>query len=341
VRDDRVPLRRACYATLVRSEAALDPERLPVVGSETRDLRRVALDWVSGWQLHTGDPVWVPADAVLFRDQPDPPWHLSSNGLASGNCLSEALAHAVAELIERDARTVQVLATEYDHLPHTLRLVAGPPRVSPPPGHATPPKLEYPFVDLESLPEPLLDAARQIHRSGAAVDLRWIASDVAVPVFDCLIYERQGESAMLHAGAGAHPDATVAARRALTEAAQSRATFIQGVREDLRSAAVRARDTPTGGWFDASVPRVDFADLPTQTFGDVVDDLRWMVAALERAGLSQVIAVDLSHPELPFAVARVIVPGLEAPLDLRKRDRVALGWRARRLFEPRLRGGQR
>jgi len=54
--------------------------------------------------------------------------------------------------------------------------------------------------------------------------------------------------------------------------------------------------------------------------------------ALRTAGLSQVVVVDLSLPEVPLAVVKVIVPGAEGPLDLWSPRRGDFGWRARRLI---------
>lgn len=241
--------------------------------------------------------------------------------------------HALAELIERDAMTLQSLATDYAHLPNVVSLIAGPPRGAQPEDLCPSPASWYPFVEHSTLPVPLRAVVEQIKQSGVWIDLRWIASDVRLAVFQCVIHEQAGQGMSLtHAGSGAHPDAGVAAKRAITEAVQSRATYIQGVREDLRHPAVRPQSPPGGGWFAPEAPRVPFSELPSYTFTDIVDDLRYTAQALQEVGLRDILAVDLSHPDMPFPVVRVIVPGLEAPLDFGKRDRVALGWRARRIF---------
>lgn len=318
----------------LRRPRALDPERLPIVGTESRNLRDVEFDWLQGWDLRNGEPVWIPADAVYFRSGPTPPWSLSSNGLASGNCLVEALAHALAELIERDALTLYKLATDYSHLPNLVSFIAGPPRLPPPEQFAPAPNLRYPFVDHDTLPGPLQEIVERIKQSKVCVDLRWAACDTSVPVFLCVIHEAYGSSMSLtHAGSGAHPDACVAARRAVTEACQTRVTYIHGVREDLHHPALREQHAPSDGWFSADVPRVDFSTLPTYVHVDIRDDLRWMADALGGMGLHEVLAVDISHPDIPFTVVKVLVPGLEALLDFRIRDRVALGWRARRFLQ--------
>ena len=293
-----------------------------------------ALDWVEGWDLATGETVWVPVDAVWFRRGANVPWRRDSNGLASGNCLTEAVAHGLAEVIERDAITLQALACDYAATPHLLALLAKAGRPSaPPPGLEAAPELSYPFVDIGSLPRPLGQAIDHITAAGARVDLRAMTSDVAVPAFVALIDESAGGGlAQTHAGYGCHPDAAVAARRAITEAAQGRVGYIQGGREDLGLAAVRERAEPTGGWFGTDVERADFATFASRTLTDAVDDVHCMLRALRAAGLREVIAVDLSLPDVPLSVVKVLVPGAEAPLDLWSPRRGDFGWRARRLI---------
>ena len=294
----------------------------------------LALDWVEGWDLATGDTVWVPVDAVWFRRGARVPWRRDSNGLASGNSLTEALAHGLAEVIERDAMTLQALASDYAATPHLLALVARAGRpAAPPRGFEAAPVLDYPFVEMGSLPRPLREAVDRITAAGARVDLRAMTSDIAVPAFVALIDEPAGGGlAQTHAGYGCHPDAAVAARRAVTEAAQGRAGYIQGGREDLHLPAVRERAEPTGGWFGTGVPRADFGSFASRALPDAVDDVHWMLGALRAAGLGEVIAVDLSLPGVPLSVVKVLVPGAEAPLDLWSPRRGDFGWRARRLI---------
>jgi len=301
------------------------------------------LEWVEGWDLLTAEPVWVPVDAVWFRPGARVPWRRDSNGLASGNSLAEALAHGLAEVIERDAMTLQALACDYGSTPHLLALVAKAGRpAAPPPGFEVAPELDYPFVDLDSVPAPLADAVARIRAAGARVDLRAMTSDVAVPAFLALIDESAGGGlAQTHVGYGCHPDASVAARRAITEAAQGRAGYIAGGREDLCLAAVRERGEPSGGWFSDEVERAHFATFASQALPDVVDDIRCMLGALRTAGLREVIAVDLSLPQTPLAVAKVMVPGAEGPLDLWSPRRGDFGWRARRLIAAMVARGER
>jgi ribosomal protein S12 methylthiotransferase accessory factor len=45
----------------------------------------------------------------------------------------------------------------------------------------------------------------------------------------------------------------------------------------------------------------------------VQGDIGWILQRLQAVGLEQAIVVDLAGPAQPFAVVRIIVPGLEGP----------------------------
>ena len=104
--------------------------------------------------------------------------------------------------------------------------------------------------------------------------------------------------------------------RALTEAAQSRLATIAGTRDDLTrahyqamsgAAAVaehRADATDSHRPVDASVRSSHATDT-------IEGDLQVALDRLAGAGLDQVLYVDLSRPDWPISVVRVVVPGLE------------------------------
>jgi YcaO-like protein with predicted kinase domain len=64
--------------------------------------------------------------------------------------------------------------------------------------------------------------------------IRSAGSTAGIASIDCTIVERRVDGTdTAFGGCGAHPDSRVALLRAITEAAQSRVTLIQGGREDL------------------------------------------------------------------------------------------------------------
>jgi ribosomal protein S12 methylthiotransferase accessory factor len=95
------PRRRATWRAL---GAGLG--RLPRAGT-ARPAPDRAIDWVEGWDLAHDTAVWVPLEAVtldtVFPDGYAPVIDVSSNGLASGNHLLEAIVHAICVGVERIA----------------------------------------------------------------------------------------------------------------------------------------------------------------------------------------------------------------------------------------------
>lgn len=134
-------------------------------------------------------------------------------------------------------------------------------------------------------------------------------------------------------GHGCHPDRQVALLRALTEAAQTRLTLISGLRDDFGretyeqlldpdvAKAIRQRTL-------GSAPTRRFQNVPHWDGETLEDDVEWELSCLRKAGITRVVAVDLTKTEFGLPVFRVIVPGLEAILEPgyvpRRRGRAAL-----------------
>jgi ribosomal protein S12 methylthiotransferase accessory factor len=103
--------------------------------------------------------------------------------------------------------------------------------------------------------------------------------------------------------------------RAITEAAQSRLTDIAGSRDDLDISRYEAPDAGNLEHLIAHAADVlahgvtdfDYADDSRPT---AAGDVARLVERLCAVGLDEVLAVDLSRPDIPVAVARVVVPGL-------------------------------
>ena len=252
------------------------------------------LPWVTGWDLAAGEPILVPVEAVTLDTvfARPPVFDVSSTGLASGNALVEAVVHGLLEVIERDAEAAWRRAGA------DRRLV------------------------LDAIDDPGCRALIQrITAAGARVfvwDLTGEAG-VPVPVIGCAIVEDPAAPAWrplgVYQGFGAHLVPEVAIARAITEAAQTRVTYIAGGRDDFFPADyARAtdRDLVADLWARAAAPcdePVDPADLPRAHTRGLGEDLELLLGVLAEAGTPQVIAVDLTRPELGVPVARVIVPG--------------------------------
>jgi ribosomal protein S12 methylthiotransferase accessory factor len=114
-----------------------------------------------------------------------------------------------------------------------------------------------------------------------------------------------------------HPDRNIALSRALTEAAQTRLTMIIGSRDDAgRALYARAADADRAARerqrVDRTVPARSMEEVPTWTSDDLAEDGRWLLSRLAAAGFSQVLAVDLTMPELGVPVVCVVIPGADS-----------------------------
>jgi YcaO-like protein with predicted kinase domain len=142
-------------------------------------------------------------------------------------------------------------------------------------------------------------------------------------VFAAVLDEAFPGLPMVHGGLGTHPDARVAVRRALTEAAQSRCVDIQGVREDLcpEDAAPDAFNAHTRRisevnrrvWtINHSPVRKRLSAVSSTVHDDVQEDLEHILSKLWERGIKQAVVVDFTPSGAPYAVVRVIVPELES-----------------------------
>lgn len=256
--------------------------------------------WIEGQGLLTETPVWVPYEIVhTAYTLPVPTgtgcFVATSNGLASGNHMLEAISHGICETIERDAAAL-----------HNVR---------------TPEERALRRVDQQTVDDASCrDALARYDRAGMSVVIWDITTDVGLPAFKCLIAERdQPSTRMGHGsvGMGCHPDRGIALLRALTEAAQDRLAMISGIRDDPAQLDYPLEMEP-GSWRGraADLARQETRDFTTvQAFAsDSIDqDVAWELDRLRSAGISEVIVVDLTREEFGIAVVRVIVPGLEGP----------------------------
>lgn len=294
-----LPLRLASARELARSHELVDVAGLPRVSTSSFHIDRPIL-WCEGWTLGSDRPIWVPYEMVHTNFTLPLPtgsgyFTMSSNGLASGNHALEAIGHGLCELIERDA----------------VALWDGAGGSGSPRGRVAPAS-----IDDRNCARVLA----AIRAAELAVGIWDITSDIGIAAFACVLVDRRpnhvGQVYTSH-GSGCHPSRAIALLRALTEAAQTRLTFIAGTRDDAdREFFERARDPARierlRAELDAPGEDRDFRAVPTRELDDFEDDLRWLRERLVAAGIDQVAIVDLTQPRFAIPVVRVIAPGLES-----------------------------
>jgi ribosomal protein S12 methylthiotransferase accessory factor len=308
-----LPVLYRSHAEIQREGRAVNPEELitPRYGDYNP---RARLEWVRGFDLISRRPTYVPLNAVVCPYQPARGralFYASTNGLASGNTIEEALCHALCEVIERDAISISTTLLELAPAVSDVLGGMGLGRGAKQSSRRTSRYDLFPLIDLDTLPRPSRGMARKLRAAGLHVYLRDITCTAGVPTLDCTVIEEQFDGRHLtHGGTGTHPDARVAASRAVSEAAQSRLACIQGGREDLPE-VMRQRDPFDHEELFGRGPVVPFDSIRAYEHERVDEDVRFLLRQLKRDGFAQCVAFDMTRPQLGVPVVRVVLPKAE------------------------------
>ncbi|HEU4711127.1 MAG TPA: YcaO-like family protein [Pyrinomonadaceae bacterium] len=309
------------YAALRKSENALDPKQLDLPYDSIYE-ENLEFAWHKCADLIHGRPIWVPLAALacsfnagknnIYYSARGARVTFSTNGLASGFTLAEALVHAACEYIERHAARMSELRVENPGLNDRR----GWPR----------------RVDLNTLPQPARSLVERLEKAGCRVGLWSISDEIRVPTF----LARVDQDLAVARGTAAHPNPGIAAQMALLEAAQTIVAAVAAGREDLtvqaRSLGRHERSSPLRAaanffWQDESERRLHFNELEGLVTNDCYTEFKWVREKLIAAGVKHLIAVDLTREEMkPARAVRVILPGLESnnPYYCGPRARLAL-----------------
>ncbi|WP_182877892.1 YcaO-like family protein [Microbispora sp. H10670] len=239
------------------------------------------VDWVAARSLADGSPTLVPMELAQFtlvrRTSWNPPVFFSStNGLASGNTLTEGVLHALYEVIERDAVTA---------------FMTGGDRGT--------------RVDPRSLGSPVVDdLCVTMERARVRMEVRSLASPTGLPCFLARITCDDYPPPFL--GFGCHLGSEIALSRAVTEAAQARLGYIAGSRDDLHANVHDDRGAPRR---PEPAPEPGAPITPLHAHESLVDDLDDVVKRATVAFSHAPLVVDLTREDLGVPVVRVLAPG--------------------------------
>ncbi|MES2869684.1 MAG: YcaO-like family protein [Pseudomonadota bacterium] len=266
------------------------------------------LDWVEADELIDANKVMIPASTIYVT----PPYlqYFTSNGLASGNSYEEAVLHAICEIVERDA-IAKLMGRTKDSPPSLLRPLR-----------------------LETLPGHLVDLAELVSSGGIEMFLLSMPSTIDIYTFWTIFYCPGEPTFILNTsgGYGTHTDPTIAASRALTEAAQARLAHIHGAREDLgidhvnrqlSADELAQRTSLQARTFDK------FRTMPSWSWEEMLEayphhcknldiqgSLDRVLDMLVEAGMGKVFVHDLTKPNLDVAVTRVFIPGMKISANM-------------------------
>lgn len=287
------------YKDLAATRRTADLDLFPK-SSRSRFHPSLRMLWIEAENLQSGTSEWIPYEMVhTDYTAPSPPgsgcFPCSTNGLASGNHIVEATCHAICEVIERDATTL------LHHLPRAAR--------------------DARRVDLKTVDDPecrlILGKLEEAELSMVVWDT---TTDIGVPSFYGLLLPKEGAVEHIGAGAGTHPSSAIALSRTLTEAVQTRLTYISGARDDLLEdeftlTGVEAKVSAARRFIGTSEDTRSFQDCVSLDQDNLDADLEMLLNQLSACGVEEVYAVDLSKPDLPVNVVRVVIPRLEVPHD--------------------------
>jgi ribosomal protein S12 methylthiotransferase accessory factor len=319
------------YARRSELDSALDPRELVLYhASQYSELRYAPYDdnrlgWVPARSLVSGNEVLVPALAVFMNyrahHEDEFLFPITSNGLATGRTMLDAVWGATSEVLERDAFMISWLnrfpAQRFSALSHPVREIA--------------------------------EVVELYRRRQVEIRLYQMPAD-----HDCFVFagialdapSRGGPAAVI--GLGADPDPVIASGKAILEVCQVR----PALRRRLRSPETQTRlkellndphlvatidDHDLLYASDEALPRLafwlDIAESPfpwtTQATVNSAAKLTNFVNWLDANG-QDLLYVNLTPPdmaELGLYTARAIVPGFQ-PIDF--------GWKERRLGGSRL-----
>jgi ribosomal protein S12 methylthiotransferase accessory factor len=275
------------------------------------------LPWIAAEDLIDGEPIWVPYDLIhtdcreVREHESRGDFPVCSNGLASGNNRVEAICAGLYEIIERDANALWALR------PRASRAATR--------------------LDLDTVDDPYCRALiDRLDEAKMMLSVWDMTSDVGVAAFFVRLREGPGNTRMplgAFCGAGCHLSRGIALSRAITEAVQSRLTYISGSRDDLKRhhyeepAQQRVSEFANRLW-ENRIPARRFSEVPDGARRDFDSDLALLVEKVKAVGAQHVCVVDLTKKELGIPVVRLMVPGLE--LDPEDAPDYALGERAQR-----------
>ncbi|MBF7073473.1 YcaO-like family protein [Glaciecola sp. MH2013] len=292
---------------LAQTTSVVDIEELNYYAA-TPPRADLPMPWLKGYDLINKMERWVPLECVSTNYVAAAGMYnqncfvQSTNGLAGGNHILEAISHALCEIIERDA----LAQAEHDM------------RSLPP----------HRVIKKNSVTDQnCLKAMQLLDKNEIEYVLVDLSSDVGLPVIGCSIVEKDQHlgwrTLPIFNGYGCHLAPEIALFRALSEAVQSRLTHISGTRDDIiQSEYSRGGNADDLANFRQHIENtkagVDFSSIPSLATNSFDGDIELILSKLVAIGITQAVAVDLSKEQHAIPVVKVIVPGLAAPSGMMK-----------------------
>lgn len=279
---------KGSYNALKQKYAVLNPEEL-ILPQFSRYNHDTNIHWTWGYDLVTNASILIPACSVYHPFHLDDPPLLNThtNGIAAGNAIEEAVSHALAEVIERDAWSINQFTGEaYDAL----------------------------FIEDHQSNGFIIDIVEKFVNAGIEIFAKDITSDIGVPVIAAFSKDLIYKKIIPIDGFGAHLDPKVAMTRALLELATTRGLFIQ--KYGIESFRQNYFDDGSAGDYEddhrfCAYHQKGLAELTSEYSDDILQDVHIIMNKLVDRGFDKIIAVNLTRQDIGIPTVRMIVPGME------------------------------
>ncbi|WP_458402963.1 YcaO-related McrA-glycine thioamidation protein [Methanobrevibacter sp.] len=273
----------------------IDPKSLNLPKElEKKDISDMPLEWSMSRDLISDSDFYIPTNAIfhpyIHGNDVTSLFKSNTNGLASGNVLEEAILHGMFEVIERDAWSIFELTHK-----------------------------NYAQIDLDSIKSNLInETISKFEDKGVKIKLMDFTADVNIPTIAASADDTVTRDAgLLTLGIGTHLDPEVAILRALTEVAQSRATQINGAREDTvradfaREAGYERMKRINKYYFRQEEEQIELDSIENKSTSSITEDIDIVKDELIANDIERILYADLTRPELDVSVVRVVIPEME------------------------------
>lgn len=273
----------------------IDPKSLNLPKEfEKKDISDLNLEWSKSIDIISNKEYYIPTNAIYHpytsKDNSQSLFKSNTNGLASGNILEEAILHGILEVIERDAWSIFELTHK-----------------------------NYAQIDISSIEnEIIIDTIDKFESEGIKIKLMDFTADIKIPTIAASADDTITKDAgLLTLGMGTHLDPEVAILRALTEVAQSRATQINGAREDTvradfaREAGYERMKRINKYYFREEENQIKLSDIENKSTSSITKDIEIVKNELISNDIQKILYANLTRPELDVSVVRVIIPEME------------------------------
>ena len=273
----------------------IDPKSLNLPKEfEKKDISDLSLEWSKSIDIISNREYYIPTNAIyhpyISKDDSQSLFKSNTNGLASGNILEEAILHGIFEVIERDAWSIFELTHK-----------------------------NYAQIDISSIEnEIIIDIIEKFESEGIKIKLMDFTADIKIPTIAASADDTITKDAgLLTLGMGTHLDPEVAILRALTEVAQSRATQINGAREDTvradfaREAGYERMKRINKFYFRDEEEQIKLSDIENKSTSSITRDIEIVKDELVSNDIQKILYSNLTRPELDVSVVRVVIPEME------------------------------